>query len=143
MNNFGAYMGKNITNNVAGEIVDNAKMNLKEAQNKIEWHNYNWPPLVKMFHFKSDECEPDYKPIVKRVHWSWRIILGLIIFNFINAIIQTASGFTGWRILSSICVGLIYGIIMTYAVYALFRHFVADDSKSLIYFKIVYILMDL
>merc|ERR1712224_1058073 len=108
---------------------------MKEVQNKIEWNDYNWPPLIKMFHFKIEECESEYKSLVVRVHWSWRIMIGLIIFNFINAIIQVASGFNGLRILSSICVGIIYLIITTYSVYGLFRGFVADDSRSLLYFK--------
>lgn len=74
MNTFGNSMAKTVVKNVAGDMVDNAKMQMKDKQSKIEWNSYNWPPFVKMFHFNLEECEPEHESIVKKVHWSWRFI---------------------------------------------------------------------
>ena len=68
------------------------------------------------------------------------MLLALTIINLINAIIQTASGFNGLRILSSIMLGICYSILMTFLVYAAYRGYLVDERK-LLHYKIGQIAM--
>lgn len=64
----------------------------------------------------------------------------MCVFNFLNAIIQTASGFNGLRILSSVMLGVCYSLLMTYLVYAVYRGYLIDQ-RSILRYKIGQIFM--
>ena len=61
---------------------------------KVDWNDYNYPCLIKIFHYDSDETP---EPLVRRVRLL-RIAHILIVFvclwNFINNIVDTAQGYS-------------------------------------------------
>ena len=75
---------------------------LASGKSKINWEDFNWPPCANYYHFDIDECDDETKPIIKKIHTSWLILPILAILNLVNSIIQTAAGYNGLRILSSI-----------------------------------------
>jgi hypothetical protein len=120
----------NIATKVVGNQLKKAVQGNEATFDKIDWNNFNYPPFVKIFHYDIGHIKEDEKPLVSRLNF-W--FIGQILFfiiNFINAIIQTAVGYTGLRILSSIFwYALIIGLT-GYGFYNVFRAFCGDKTTS-------------
>ena len=52
----------------------------------IDWNDFNWPPLVKVMHFKLDELEGNERTIARNLWLTHLAIFLISIINIINSI---------------------------------------------------------
>lgn len=85
----------------------------------IDWKEYNYPPLLKIIHFRVDEiscCKA--KTLARRVHYSFMLLLVSVGINLISAITQTFLAEESTKIiLYSIVHTLIYAPIALFVFY--------------------------
>ena len=61
MNAFSNNIGKAVTGGVNNQI-QNAKVGMNEKSSKVDWEDWNWPPLIRFWHFSLDDCQDEIKP---------------------------------------------------------------------------------
>lgn len=69
---------------------------------KINWDDFNYPPLLKVIHYDITEVDPEVRTGVRAMWLSHVLIFVEGILNLINNIAIVAAGGPGVRILYSI-----------------------------------------
>lgn len=91
--------------NFAAKTVANSMMSkAKEAVTpnkgpKINWEDFNYPPLIKLIHFDLSEIEETKVTVVRFLWLSHLLIFAYSIINILNNIVCVAQGEKGVRIL--------------------------------------------
>ena len=91
--------------NIVAKTAANNMMNkAKEAVNpskgpKINWDDFNYPPVVKLIHFDLSEVEECKVTTVRFLWFSHLLIFAYSIINIIDNIVCVAQGEKGVRIL--------------------------------------------
>lgn len=111
------------------------KGELSQKKSKIDWNDFNWPPLIKVYHFSLDELKEPHLLMVKRMYWGWLLQVAHFPLNFLNAIIQVAVGYSFTRIISSI---LFFGMLLALATYLFHNGYrgVCENNDLLFRYKI-------
>lgn len=80
-------------NIVAKAALNNSVTNIKavltpsnQTGPKIDWDNFNYPPLLKVIHYDISEVSPEKKLIVRALWLSHVLIMVESILNIINTI---------------------------------------------------------
>eukprot|EP00744_Colponema_vietnamica_P014107 GILI01019765.1.p1 GENE.GILI01019765.1~~GILI01019765.1.p1 ORF type:complete len:225 (+),score=25.87 GILI01019765.1:79-753(+) len=68
-------------------------------QGKIDWNNFNYPPMLRLIHYDLKELNPPVKGIVRIVHLAYVFFSTALFCNFISAIVYTGFGLSGLNIL--------------------------------------------
>jgi hypothetical protein len=103
----------------------------------IDWSDFNFPPLIRVIHFRLDELPPPYKGIVRFFFISTFIILpALLAFNILSNIIQAFYSLPALRILFSILFTIIILPISVLLFYKGYRG-VAAEKSGLLWYKII------
>lgn len=131
----GNAFANNIGKQIKGGINEVTTPDQKGGNPNVNWNDFNWPPLINICHFDLEDCTEKNKPIMTKIHWGWRLLWGLVALNFINSIIQVATGSNGLKILSSIIIAIVYMCFMTYMVFISYKGFLLDQRK-LMWYKI-------
>lgn len=90
-----SFVAKSVLNDSISQLKSNSK------QSKIDWDDYNYPPLLKVIHYDIEEVEPEHRLIVRALWLSHILIAIYSLLNIINNSIQTGYGNDGIRILYS------------------------------------------
>jgi hypothetical protein len=91
-----------IAKQAAGNMMNNAKQAITPSKGpKINWDDFNYPPLIKLIHFDMSEIEDNKIMIVRFLWLSHLLIFAYSILNIINNIAVVAQGGKGVRILYS------------------------------------------
>jgi hypothetical protein len=80
----------------------NMKSKLSTSSDKrpeVDWNDFNWPPGLRIMHFRLDELEgSEIKIPVRNMFFSHLAVFIVTIINLINTIIQVAVGESGLRL---------------------------------------------
>lgn len=87
----------------------------------IDWTDFNYPPLINVFHYSIEHINDDFKDIFKWMNLYFLSFFGFFGLNFINSIIQTAVGYSWTRIFSSFFYFTITICLSGYGFYNLFK----------------------
>lgn len=59
---------------------------------KIDWNDYNYPCLIKIFHYDSDETPEALRKSVCLLRINHILIIFTCVWNFINNIVNASQG---------------------------------------------------
>ena len=123
-------IGKNMLSNQMSKIT------APSSNIKINWEDFNFPPLLKLFHFSLEGLPEDYKKISRMLLISFIIACVNILLNIINQIAQTAAGFEGIRVFYAFLNGL---ILIPAAMFTFYRGYrgLCDNKDLLFIYKIL------
>lgn len=74
------------------DAVSNSEANMN-GQTAINWNDFNYPCLLKMFHFKRSELPLEFRRVVTMLWLNHILIWAVELLNFITNIVATASGY--------------------------------------------------
>lgn len=126
----------NLATTVVASQLKKAVQGNEAGFDKIDWNNYNYPPFINIFHYDIGHIKEEDRKLVSRINF---FFIGQILFfplNFLNAIIQTAVGYSWTRLLSSIFWCAIIIGLSGYGFYHCFRAFCGDNSNPMLKYKI-------
>ena len=93
------YIGKAAigrAQNLAMNQVNGLKNQFSNPTNQrnvdLEWNNYNYPPLIRLFHYSTDRLQNPIQRVVRVLHYSFLAYLVLCVINFLNNIVIAACG---------------------------------------------------
>lgn len=116
--------------------VNSMKSSLKSQPNNIKWDDFNYPPLIHLIHYSSDELPDSTRGLVRRIHASFVILVVILFINLINCIVQSAQGGEAINIFYSVLNILIFLPLGMFAFYRGYRG-LASDEYLLKFYKIV------
>lgn len=106
-------------------------------QVQIDWTDFNFPPLIRVIHFRLNELPSPYKETVRLFFISTFIVLpALLAYNTLINIIQSFYGLQALRILYSVLFAIISLPISILLFYKGYRG-VAAEKSGLLWYKIV------
>lgn len=79
---------------------------------EINWHEYNYPPLVKLMHFRPSELAEDRKPLVMQL---FMIHIAVLLNTILNIIANCIEG--GLNILYAFLFFFIFNPIVLFLFY--------------------------
>ena len=130
-------MTEKIALSMGRQAVQSATSSLRNTSKpKIDWNNFNFPPLIHIIHFSLGELEPKDRSIVLKIYITLWIIFSILFISIINSIIQTAQGHPGLRIFYAFLNFFIFLILHFYLFNRGYKGIVKDDSL-LFLFKIM------
>ncbi|CAK92090.1 unnamed protein product (macronuclear) [Paramecium tetraurelia] len=94
-------MASFVTNTVLNESMRQFKSNQNDQKQKIDWNDFNYPPLIKVIHYNIEEVQPEYRLVVRSLWLSSILIVAYTLLNIIDNSIQAGNGIDGIRILYS------------------------------------------
>lgn len=99
----------------------NAMVNKSSNYPDIDWSDFNFPPLIRVFHFSLAELQPPYKPIVRNIYICYLIILVITLLSILNNIIQAATGYPGINVFYAVLNFLLFNMAQMYVFYRGYR----------------------
>ncbi|CAD8117209.1 unnamed protein product [Paramecium sonneborni] len=111
----------------------------KSNQPNIDWTDFNWPPIIKIFHFDLSELQDPYKSLVRLLYISYLLIFGTTCLNLLDSFIQAGIGYPKIRILYGFLNIFIFNGIQMYIFYRGYKGLCADQSL-LKWYKILHLI---
>lgn len=65
-----------------------------KAEGKIDWNDFNYPCLLKIFHYDSDQTPEALSRTVLLLRVNHILIIFTCLWNFINNIVDAAQGYS-------------------------------------------------
>lgn len=118
--------------------VSNMKASLSSSP--IKWESFNYPPLLNLIHYSSEELPDSIKGLVKCIHSSFLILIVIFLINVVNCIVQTSQGGEGINIFYSFLNILIFVPLALFTFYRGYKG-LASDSYLLRFYKIAQIVL--
>ncbi|QDZ25324.1 hypothetical protein HOP50_16g78720 [Chloropicon primus] len=118
---------------------------MKEGMNfgnssKVDWEDYNYPPLLQIIHFSLDDIEDaQAKSAVRWAHMSYRFVCFTLLFNIAATLVLVSSGAKGsfLNVLYSIFNFIIVSLVGLYSFYNAYKGLATNNmSMSLKYIMI-------
>ena len=75
----------NVFKDKAGVFSDANQKNTK--YNPIDWNNYNYPPMVRLYHFQTNQVKQPALGIIMKMRVAADLIILVSFVNFINNVI--------------------------------------------------------
>ncbi|CAD8194755.1 unnamed protein product [Paramecium octaurelia] len=122
--------------------IEAAIISNKPDQSEINWNDFNWPPLIKIFHFNLSELQDPQKSFVRLLYISYLFILGTTCLNLMDNCIQAGLGYPKIRILYALLNILIFNALQMYIFYLGYRGMCAHQSL-LKWYRILHLLAGL
>ncbi len=70
--------------------------NISSASSKVDWEDYNYPPVLQIIHYSIDDVEDlQAKSAVSWAHHSYRMLCGTLLFNMLATTALVISGVKG------------------------------------------------
>jgi hypothetical protein len=80
-----------VAKQAANNMINKAKETMTPSKGpKINWEDFNYPPLIKLIHFDLSEIEESKVTIVRFLWFSHLLIFAYSILNIINNIAVVA-----------------------------------------------------
>mmetsp|Transcript_4714 Transcript_4714/g.5154 ORF Transcript_4714/g.5154 Transcript_4714/m.5154 type:complete len:215 (+) Transcript_4714:55-699(+) len=123
MNAGGLTVAKKMAGNAFGDAKNAVKGSMGGGnEGGINWQHYNYPPLCHVIHYDLKELEGLQKSLVKRMNWSLKLLLIILILNFINSVAITIGiKSAGIRILYSVLNIVIFPPVAFFSFYRGYR----------------------
>lgn len=101
-------------------------------QPQIDWANFNYPPLIRLFHFDLAELPARTRVIVRWIHISFLIALVIMIVNFIDNVVLAALGLKGgwWNLAYSLLNIMIGAPLGCFVFYTGYKGLAKNESKE-------------
>eukprot|EP00923_Selenidium_pygospionis_P007156 GHVN01012281.1.p1 GENE.GHVN01012281.1~~GHVN01012281.1.p1 ORF type:complete len:234 (+),score=31.96 GHVN01012281.1:225-926(+) len=102
-----------------------------QGQPEIDWVDFNYPPLLRLFHFNLAELPDRMRSIVRWIHISFLVALLVMMINFIDVIILAALGLQNgwWNLIYSLLNFFIGAPLGCFVFYSGYKALAKNDSK--------------
>ena len=135
---------RNVLGGKAGELeVDQIQSINKSSQ--IEWHNYNYPPFLRLYHLPSNGqgLKDPAKSTIRKMKFAQSFIFYVSIINFTNNCIQKSSDCSlitaksiGFSVLNIFIWPCIANLSFYYGLYGIMQDPNSNPSRNLNIYKI-------
>jgi hypothetical protein len=63
--------------------ISSAETSVSKIDNNgpIQWHNYNYPPLLRLIHYSTDQLRQPYAGLARKMHICALLIVIVSLFN--------------------------------------------------------------
>ena len=85
---------------MAGFVARNIRSNISQGlsnsfqttqSTNIDWHDYNFPPCLKLVHFRLSDFQEPKKGVIKKMYISWLLFISVLLINIISTIVLAAT----------------------------------------------------
>ncbi|CAD8089308.1 unnamed protein product [Paramecium primaurelia] len=126
-------MASYVANSVLNDTMRQFKSNQNDSKQKIDWDDFNYPPLIKVIHYNIEEVQPEYRLVVRSLWLSSILIFVYTLLNIINNSIQAGNGLDGIRILYSFMFLFSFNPIQFFIFYRGYKGVVSDPYLLVLY----------
>lgn len=81
--------------NAAKNQMNGMRQGIEETMGRrtpgLEWNNYNYPPLLRLFHYSTDKLQNPILRVVRILHINFITVLVISGINLLNNIVQVGS----------------------------------------------------
>ncbi|CAG9324754.1 unnamed protein product [Blepharisma stoltei] len=121
---------------IGGKLSSNFSSTISEHNSHIDWHDYNFPPCLKLIHFKLSDFQGTEKALIKKLYISWILLTVVLFKNVITTIVLSSTVLPGINILFTF-LNLIIGMTLgTFTFFWGYYGVAKRDSSHLRKFKI-------
>ncbi|CAD8195552.1 unnamed protein product [Paramecium octaurelia] len=126
-------MASYVVNSVLNDSIRSIKSNQNDSKQKIDWNDFNYPPLIKVIHYNIEEVQPEYRLVVRSLWLSSILIVAYTLLNIIDNSIQAGYGNDGIRILYSFMFMFSFNPIQFFIFYRGYKGVVSDPYLLVLY----------
>ncbi|CAG9313732.1 unnamed protein product [Blepharisma stoltei] len=109
---------------------------ISEHNSHIDWHDYNFPPCLKLIHFRLSDFQGNEKALIKKIYVSWILLTIVLSINIISTIVLSATVLPGIDILFTFLNFIIGMVLGTFTFFWGYYGIAKKDSSHLRKFKI-------
>lgn len=81
-----------VARNIGSNISSNLSNSFQTARGtNIDWHDYNFPPCLKLVHFRLSDFQDPKRGVIKKMYISWLLFLLVLSINIISTIVLSAT----------------------------------------------------
>jgi len=124
-------MGNNIQSNLSKQLQFGGGRN-----SHIDWHDYNFPPLIKLIHFKLSDFEGAEKSVIKKMYISWILLIVVLILNILSTIVLSATVLKGINVLYSFLNLFLFSVAGTFVFFWGYYGIAKRESGPILRYKI-------
>ncbi|CAD8099369.1 unnamed protein product [Paramecium primaurelia] len=126
-------MASYVANSVLNDSIRQFKSNQNDSKQKIDWDDFNYPPLIKVIHYNIEEVQPEYRLVVRSLWLSSILIFAYTLLNIIDNSVQAGYGLDGIRILYSFMFLFSFNPIQFFIFYRGYKGVVSDPYLLVLY----------
>ncbi|CAD8189254.1 unnamed protein product [Paramecium pentaurelia] len=126
-------MASYVANSVLNDSIRQFKSNQNDSKQKIDWDDFNYPPLIKVIHYNIEEVQPEYRLVVRSLWLSSILIVAYTLLNIIDNSVQAGYGLDGICILYSFMFLFSFIPIQFFIFYRGYKGVVSDPYLLILY----------
>ena len=131
------HMASNSVSNMKNAVGDSLRAN---PNPQIDWNDFNYPPVLRLFHYNIEELQGAQKAIVSKMHLSYVIFLLSCVVNLASSLVMITDHGAIVRICYSVLNFIIIMPIVLYSFYKGYRG-ITFDASNLRLFKITQVIL--
>lgn len=127
----GTFMARQLSSSLSHSL---SKTVASSPNSHIDWHDYNFPPCVKVIHFRLSDFNDPEKGVIRKIYISWILCLVVLSLNIITTIVVVCDFEPGLHVLYTL-LNFFIGIVLCTLVFYLGYYGIAkrEDGKLLKY----------
>jgi hypothetical protein len=107
----------------------------------IDWNDYNFPPCIKVVHFRLSDFHDNEKKVITKMYVSWILLFSVLSWNIISTIVLSATILPKINILYTF-LNLILGMPLgTYVFYCGYFGVAKRESSNITRYKVIGIIL--
>ena len=107
----------------------------------IDWNDYNFPPCIKVVHFRLSDFHDNEKKVITKMYVSWILLFSVLSWNIISTIVLSATILAKINILYTF-LNLILGMPLgTYVFYCGYFGVAKHESGNITRYKVIGIIL--
>ena len=102
----GTFIARQLSSNISRSL---SKTVATTPNSHIDWHDYNFPPCVKVIHFRLSDFNDPEKGVIRKIYISWILCLVVLSLNIVTTIVVVCDFESGLHILYTLlnfCIGV-------------------------------------
>ena len=130
-----SFAGKMALNSMTSAM-KNTNVVPSSHNSHIDWNDYNFPPCVKVVHFRLSDFHDNEKKVITKMYVSWILLAIVLSLNIVSTIVLSATVLPGIDILYTFLNFIIGLAIGTYVFYCGYFGVAKSESGNITKFKI-------
>lgn len=92
----GTFIARQLSSNLSRSL---SKTVASSPNSHIDWHDYNFPPCIKVIHFRLSDFNDPEKGVIRKIYISWILCLVVLSYNIVSTIVVVCDFDPGLHIL--------------------------------------------
>ena len=130
-----AFAGKMALNSL-GAGIKNTNIVPSSHNSHIDWNDFNFPPCIKLVHFRLSDFHDNEKKVITKMYVSWILLTIVLSVNILSTIILSSTVLPGIDILYTFLNFIIGLALGTYVFYCGYFGVAKSESGNITKFKI-------